>query len=109
MRSNRRARGNQNREFAVVLPEPAMKFRLATAAAATVLIFACSAAAFPEREAADDGACTGRAPFREVAQDEMRSFAEICGFGGAVRGEPQRSGTGAVGWAKGRGIAPATK
>ena len=80
-----------------------MQFRLATAAA-TMLICA-GGAAF----AAEEPACSGRAPFREVAQDEIHTFAERCSLeslAGTGRG-PTNGNT--VGWAKGRGTAPVKK
>jgi|GEM_PF-6348964 len=85
-----------------------MNLRLPTAAFAVTLVFSAAAAAFA-RDAApeDDAACSGRAPFREVAQDEIYTFAELCSmrqnFIGAERG---RTGVGTVGWARSPGAAP---
>lgn len=86
-----------------------MPLRLATAVAAVLLVCVGSFPALPQSSAAEDPACTGRAPFREVAQDEMRSFAEICRIGDALGVERRGPGIGAIGWARGRGAAPADK
>jgi hypothetical protein len=53
-----------------------MQFRLATAAAAVML--SASASVFAAEGIAQDDVCTGSKPFREVAQDETRTMAELC-------------------------------
>jgi hypothetical protein len=53
-----------------------MQFRLATAAAAVML--SASANVFVAEGIAQDDVCTGSKPFREVAQDETRTMAELC-------------------------------
>ncbi len=55
-----------------------MQFRLATAAAAVALLVAASASVFAADRIAQDDVCTGSKPFREVAQDETRTMAELC-------------------------------
>jgi len=53
-----------------------MQFRLATATAA-VMLFA-GARVFAADGIAQDDVCTGSKPFREVAQDEIHTMAELC-------------------------------
>jgi hypothetical protein len=53
-----------------------MQFHLALAAAAAMLSLSANALAVDE--IARDDVCTGSKPFREVAQDETRSMAELC-------------------------------
>ena len=55
-----------------------MQFRLATAAAAVALLLSTSANVFAADRIAQDDVCTGSKPFREVAQDETRTMAELC-------------------------------
>jgi hypothetical protein len=52
------------------------RHHLASAAAATMLLL--TASAFAADEIARDDVCTGSKPFREIAQDETRSMAELC-------------------------------
>jgi len=85
-----------------------MNLRLPAAAFAVTLVCFAAAAAFAMDAApGDDAVCTGRAPFREVAQDEIYTFAELCGIRqDFLRADRGRSSLGALGWAKGRGAAP---
>ena len=88
-----------------------MKPGLRTAAIAGMLALSVAAAA-PAREGEpeDDAVCTGRAPFREMAQDEIYSFRELCSMREDFRREDRaRTRAGAVGWAKGRGSPPPRK
>src|SRR5439155_20094688 len=87
---------------------PAMNLRLPAAAFAVTLVFFAAAAAFAgDAPLEDDAVCTGRAPFREVAQDEIYTFAERCGIRqDFLRADRGRTGLSAVGWAKGRSAAP---
>jgi hypothetical protein len=55
-----------------------MQFHLATAAAAVALLLSTSANVFAADRIAQDDVCTGSKPFREVAQDETRTMAELC-------------------------------
>ncbi len=55
-----------------------MQFHLAPAAAAAMLLLSASASVFAADDIAQDDVCTGSKPFREVAQDETRSMAELC-------------------------------
>src|SRR6266567_1601137 len=55
-----------------------MQFRLATAAATVALLLVASATVFAADRIAQDDVCTGSKPFREVAQDETRTMAELC-------------------------------
>jgi hypothetical protein len=56
-----------------------MQIRLTTAASATVaLLLVASATVFAVDRIAQDDVCTGSKPFREVAQDETRTMAELC-------------------------------
>ena len=48
--------------------------RLITTTAAVMLLLSAGARVFAQ----DDDVCTGSKPFREVAQDETRSMAELC-------------------------------
>jgi hypothetical protein len=79
-----------------------MHRRLPTAAFAVTLVMSAAAAAFAMDAApGDDAICTGRAPFREVAQDEIYTFGELCGVREDFRRpDRERTGTGVVGWAK---------
>jgi hypothetical protein len=53
-------------------------FALATAATALTLLLSASASVFAADGIAQDDVCTGSKPFREVAQDETRTMAELC-------------------------------
>ena len=88
-----------------------MSLRLTTAAFAVTLLVSGTTTAFAVDAAAEDGqVCNGRAPFREVAQDEVYTFDERCTVrDDFLRPDRARVGTGAVGWAKGHGAAPARK
>ncbi len=55
-----------------------MQFRLATAAATVALLLVASATVFAADRIAQDDVCRGSKPFREVAQDETRTMAELC-------------------------------
>ena len=55
-----------------------MQFHLAPAAAAAMLLLSASASVFAADDIAQDDVCTGSKPFREVAQDETRTMAELC-------------------------------
>ena len=85
-----------------------MHRRLPTAAFAVTLVVSAVAAAFAGDAAPeDDAVCTGRAPFREVAQDEIYTFGELCGIRqNFIRADRGRTGLGAVGWAKTPSAAP---
>ena len=85
-----------------------MHRRLPIAAFAVTLVMSAVAAAFAMDAAPEDNAvCTGRAPFREVAQDEIYTFAELCSMReDSRRPDRERTGPGAVGWAKTPGAAP---
>src|SRR5260370_40507251 len=103
---------NQIREGGVPMPgASAMNLRLPAAAfAATLVCFAAAAAFAGDAAPEDDAVCTGRAPFREVAQDEIYTFAELCGIRqDFLRADRGRSGLGAVGWAKTPSAAPPRK
>ena len=88
-----------------------MHRRLPTAAFAVTLVVSAVAAAFTgDAVAEDDAVCTGRAPFREVAQDEIYTFAELCSMREDFRRPDRgRTGPGAVGWAKTPSAAPPRK
>src|SRR5438309_1234270 len=78
---HRRPPWNQIREGGVPMPgASAMNLRLPAAAAfaVTLVFFATAAALAGDAAPEDDAVCTGRAPFREVAQDEIYTFAELC-------------------------------
>ena len=53
-----------------------MQLHLAPAAAAVMLLLLAGASVFAAE--AQDDVCTGSKPFREVAQDETRTIAELC-------------------------------
>ncbi len=56
-----------------------MQFHLApAAAAAAMLLLFAGASVFAADGIAQDDVCTGSKPFREVAQDETRTMAELC-------------------------------
>ena len=84
---------------------------LPTAAFAAMLVMSAAAAAFPgDAVTGDDAVCTGRAPFREVAQDEIYTFAELCSMREDFRRpDRERSGPGGVGWARTPSAAPPRK
>ena len=54
----------------------AMKFRLWSVAAAVMFVLSAAAGAFAAD--ADDDPCSEVKPFREVAQDETHTIAELC-------------------------------
>jgi hypothetical protein len=84
-----------------------MSLRLPTAAFAVTLVISAAAAAFAGDAAPEDEVCTGRAPFREVAQDEIYTFAELCSMRqNFIRTERGRTGVGSVGWARSPSTAP---
>jgi hypothetical protein len=83
-----------------------MKLPLASAAIASILLFLAAATTFALDAATEgDEPCTGRAPFREVAQDELYTFDELCrmreDFLPADRVRPR-----GIGWAKARSSVP---
>ena len=83
-----------------------MNLRLPTVAFAVTLVMS-AAAVFAGDAAPEDAACTGRAPFREVAQDEIYTFAELCSMRqDFIRADRGRTGVGSVGWAKTPSAAP---
>ena len=53
-----------------------MQLHLAPAAAAVMLLLLAGASVFAAE--AQDDVCTGSKPFREVAQDETSTIAELC-------------------------------
>ena len=53
-----------------------MKFRLWSVAAAVMFVLSAAAGAFAAD--ADDDPCSEVKPFREVAQDETHTIAELC-------------------------------
>ena len=55
-----------------------MQFHLAPAAAAAMLLLFAGASVFAADGIAQGDVCTGSKPFREVAQDETRTMAELC-------------------------------
>jgi hypothetical protein len=55
-----------------------MQLHLAPAAAAVMLLLFAGANVFAADGMAQDDVCTGSKPFREVAQDETRTMAELC-------------------------------
>jgi hypothetical protein len=64
-----------------------------------MLVMSGVATVFAVEPGTDDPVCTGQAPFREVAQDEVYTFDERCSIReDASRAE--RGHGGAVGWAK---------
>jgi len=75
-----------------------MNFRIATAALAVTLVMSAVATFAAETATENDAVCTGRAPFREVAQDEIYTFDELCSLREDFRTDRERRGT--VGWAK---------
>jgi hypothetical protein len=79
-----------------------MQLRAATAAYALMLVISVVASAFAAETAAEEEpACTGRAPFREVAQDEIYTFAERCRMReDFVRADREHARPSGVGWAK---------
>jgi hypothetical protein len=79
-----------------------MQLRAATAAYALMLVISVVASAFAAETAAEEEpACTGRAPFREVAQDEIYTFAERCRMREEfLRADRERALPNGVGWAK---------
>ena len=85
-----------------------MHRRLPVAAFAAMLVVSAAPAAFAGDAAPeDDAVCTGHAPFREVAQDEIYTFGELCSMREDFRRpDRERSGPGGVGWAKAPSIAP---
>ena len=88
-----------------------MNLRPRTAAFAAMLVMSAVAAAFAlDAVAEEDAVCTGRAPFREVAQDEIYTFGELCSMREDFRRpDRERTGPGAVGWAKTPSAAPPRK
>jgi hypothetical protein len=88
-----------------------MHRRLPTAGFAAMLVMSAVAAALTgDAVAEDDAVCTGRAPFREVAQDEIYTFGELCGIRqNFIRADRGRTGVGTVGWAKAPSAAPRHK
>jgi hypothetical protein len=79
-----------------------MQLRVTAAAYALMLVMSASGAALAAEAATeDDSACTGRAPFREVAQDEIYTFAELCSMReNFLRVNRERARPPGVGWAK---------
>ena len=70
-----------------------MHLRLQTAIAVTLVMSAITAASAVETGTENDPVCTGRAPFREVAQDEIRTIPELCGLHDQIlRGDPDWQG-----------------
>jgi hypothetical protein len=55
-----------------------MQLHLAPAAAAVMLLLLAGPSVFAADGMAQDDVCTGSKPFREVAQDETRTMAELC-------------------------------
>jgi hypothetical protein len=53
-----------------------MKFRSWSVAAAAMFMLSAAAGAFTADT--DDNPCSGAKPFREVAQDEIHTMAELC-------------------------------
>jgi hypothetical protein len=104
MEPNQRDRG-------LMCGAPIMSLRLPTAAFVVTLLVSGTATAFAGDAAAEDGqVCGGRAPFREVAQDEVYTFDERCSVrDDFLRPDRARTGTGAVGWAKAHGVVPMRK
>ena len=80
-----------------------MKLRLATAAIAAGMLVLSGVATTSAMEARteNDPVCTGIAPFREVAQDEVYTFDERCSMREVLGAD--RGGVGSVGWAKASG------
>jgi len=76
-----------------------MHLRFVAAGFSAMLVFFAVAAALAiETGTDDDPVCSGRAPFREVAQDEIYTFDELCSLREDFRTDRERRGT--VGWAK---------
>ncbi len=87
-----------------------MHLRLQTAIAVTLVMSAITAASAVETGTENDPVCTGRAPFREVAQDEIYTFQELCSMReDFLRADRGRTSAGAIGWARARSTAPAAK
>jgi hypothetical protein len=55
-----------------------MQLHLAPAAAAVMLLLLAGGSVLAADGMAQDDVCTGSKPFREVAQDETRTMAELC-------------------------------
>ena len=55
-----------------------MQLHLAPAAAAVMLLLLAGGSVLAADGMAQDDVCTGSKPFREVAQDETRTIAELC-------------------------------
>jgi hypothetical protein len=79
-----------------------MQLRVATAAYTLMLVVSVLAnASATETATEDESVCTGRAPFREVAQDEIYTFAERCSMReDFVRADRERAQPTGTGWAK---------
>jgi hypothetical protein len=71
-----------------------------TAALVGMLALSGVAATFAVELGADDRACTGQAPFREVAQDEVYTFDERCSMRDEFGADRGRTGVEGIGWAK---------
>ena len=86
-----------------------MHLRFVAAGFSAMLVFFAVAAALAiETGTDDDPVCSGRAPFREVAQDEIYTFDELCGMRqDFLRTDRERAG--ALGWARARGARPARR
>ncbi len=71
------SRRNQRRRVDVLVRGSyAMKPRLCSLAAAVVFVLCPAAGVFAADT--DDDPCSGAKPFREVAQDEIHTMAELC-------------------------------
>src|SRR5215831_15212147 len=55
-----------------------MQLHLAPAAATVMLLLLAGGSVLAADGMAQDDVCTGSKPFREVAQDETRTMAELC-------------------------------
>jgi len=79
-----------------------VQLRVATAAYTLMLIVSVVGnASAAETVTEDESSCTGRAPFREVAQDEIYTFAERCSMReDFVRADSERAQPTGTGWAK---------
>lgn len=79
-----------------------MQLRIASGTCALMLIVSIVAnASAAETATEDESPCTGRAPFREVAQDEIYTFAERCSMReNFVRADRERAQPTGIGWAK---------
>jgi hypothetical protein len=76
-----------------------MRLALSAAIAAMLAISAATSLA-TEARTEDEPLCGGRAPLREVAQDEVYTFAEQCSLRrDFARPEPRRM-PGGIGWAR---------